>query len=260
MFSYFTELNRKRPPADHLDFVVHTTCPIVHACDDRTATENLEALPHIIRSTAAFIHGKPYQVGPSCIGARDNPYGAAATPNPGNGRVALAHMDPRQRGLLGAAWNLGYVAHMARGHVDAVCLSAPVGEFGVAYAQMDYAQPWFDQQGQGVYPLYHVIRGMAAAAGEPCLETTPSDGSSVQSVAWRSGNDTVLWLANLTGEAQTVEIEGLPEAEGRVARLDEGSFAGATSGPDGFLDAATKGPLDRIELAPYAVARLAVRG
>jgi hypothetical protein len=169
-------------------------------------------------------------------------------------------MDPRQRGLLGAAWNLGYVAHMARGHVDAVCLSAPVGEFGVAYAQMDYAQPWFDQQGQGVYPLYHVIRGMAAAAGEPCLETTPSDGSSVQSVAWRSGNDTVLWLANLTGEAQTVEIEGLPEAEGRVARLDEGSFAGATSGPDGFLDAATKGPLDRIELAPYAVARLAVRG
>jgi hypothetical protein len=82
----------------------------------------------------------------------------------------------------------------------------------------------------------------------------------VQSVASRSGNDTVLWLANLTGEAQTVEIEGLPEAEGRIARLDEGNFAGATSGPDGFLDAALPGRLDRIELAPYAVARLAVRG
>ena len=81
----------------------------------RTVTENLEALPHIIRSAAAFIHGKPYRVGPSSIGARDNPYGAAATPNPTNGRVALADMDPRQRGLLGAAWYLGYVAHMARG-------------------------------------------------------------------------------------------------------------------------------------------------
>ena len=260
MFSYFTELNRKRPPADHLDFVVHTTCPIVHACDDRTAMENLEALPHIIRSAAAFIHGKPYQVGPSSIGARDNPYGAAATPNPGNGRVALAYMDPRQRGLLGAAWNLGYVAHMARGHVDAVCLSAPVGEFGVAYAKMEYPQPWFDQQGQGVYPLYHVIRGMAAAAGEPCLETTPSDGSSVQSVAWRSDEGIVLWLANLTGAALSVEIEGLPEAQGRVARLDENSFVSATSGPDGFLDAGAAGRLDRIELAPYAVARLVVPG
>jgi hypothetical protein len=256
MFSYFTELNRKRPPADHLDFVVHTTCPIVHACDDRTAIENLEALPHIIRSAIAFIHGKPYQVGPSSIGARDNPYGAASTPNPGNGRLALAYMDPRQRGLLGAAWNLGYVAHMARGHVDAVCLSAPVGEFGVAYAKMDYAQPWFDEQGQGVYPLYHVIRGMAAAAGQQCLETTPSDGSSVQSVAWRSGDETVFWLANLTGAVQTVEIEGLAKAEGRVARLDEGSFESATAGPEGFVEASATGRLDRIELAPYAVARL----
>jgi hypothetical protein len=260
MFSYFTELNRKRPPADHLDFVVHTTCPIVHACDDRTVMENLEALPHIIRSAAAFIHGKPYQVGPSSIGARDNPYGAAATPNPGNTRVALAYMDPRQRGLLGAAWNLGYVAHMARGHVDAVCLSAPVGEFGVVYAEMDYAQPWFDQQGQGVYPLYHVIRGMAAAAGEPCLETTLSDGSSVQSVAYRREGDTVLWLANLTGEARTVEVEGLPQAEGQVAQLDQHSFERATSGPDGFVEAAPARRLDRIELTPYAVVRLAIPG
>jgi hypothetical protein len=221
-------------------------------------TENLEALPHIIRSAAAFIHGKPYCVGPSSIGARDNPYGAAATPNPTNGRVALAHMDPRQRGLLGAAWNLGYVAHMARGHADRVCLSAPVGEFGVVYARMDYAQPWFDQQGHGVYPLYHVIRGMAGAAGAARLETTPSDGSKVQAVAWRSDGDTVLWLANLTGEAQTVEIEGMPQAEGHVAQLDQGSFGSATSGPDGFVEPGATRRLDRIDLAPYAVARLAV--
>jgi D-apionolactonase len=260
MFSYFTELNRKRPPADLLDFVVHTTCPIVHASDDRTVMENLEALPHIIRSAAAFIHGKPYQVGPSCIGARDNPYGAAATPNPANGRVALAYMDPRQRSLLGAAWNLGYVAHTARGHVDAVCLSAPVGEFGVVYAAMDYAQPWFDQQGQGVYPLYHVIRAMAAAAGAPRLETTPSDGSRVQSVAWRSGGDTVLWLANLTGEAQMVEIDGLPQGSGRIARLDQDSFAMAVAGPDGFVGSSATADLHRVELAPYAVARLTAQG
>ncbi len=257
MFSYFTELNRKRPPADLLDYVVHTSCPIVHACDDRTAMENLEALPHIIKSARAFIHGKPYEVGPSSIGARDNPYGATATPNPGNGRVALAHMDPRQRGLLGAAWNLGYVAHMARGHVDAVALSAPVGEFGLIYAKMDYPQPWFDQQGQGVYPAYHVLRGMAAAAGQPRLETTPSDGSSVQSVAYRSGDETFLWLANLTGEPQTVELAGLTQDEGRIARLDETTFEAAASGPDGLADAGLSlaGP---IELAPYAVARVTV--
>jgi hypothetical protein len=260
MFSFFTELNRKRPPADALDFVVHTTCPIVHACDDRTVMENLEALPHIVRSAAAFIHGKPYQVGPSGIGARDSPYGAAATPNPGNGRVALAQMDPRQRGLLGAAWHLGYVAHMARGHVDAVALSAAIGEQGLVYAKMGYAQPWFDERGQGVYPAYHVVRAMAAAAGEPRLETTPSDGAKVQSVAWRSGGDTVLWLANLTGAALTVETEGLPGAEGRLSLLDQGSFEAATVGPGAFVDAGAASRLGRIELGPYAVARLVTRG
>jgi D-apionolactonase len=148
---------------------------------------------------------------------------------------------------------------MARGHVDAVCLSAPVGEFGVVHAQMHYPQPWFDQQGQGVYPLYHVIRGMTAAAGEPCLETALSDGSSVQAVAWRSGDATVLWLANLTGAAQAVEIEGLPRSEGQLALLDDESFVRATSGPDGFADSGAARPLARVELAPYAVARLTVR-
>ena len=258
MFSFFTELNRKRPPAQLLDLVVHTSCPIVHACDDRTAMENLEALPHIIESVRAFAAGKPYAVGPSSIGARDNPYGAAATPNPANGRVALAHMDPRQRGLLGAAWNLGYVAHMARGEVAAVALSAPVGELGTVYSRTDYAQPWFDAQGSGVYPLYHVIRGMAAAAGTPRLETTLSDGSSVQAVAHRADDATVLWLANLTGEEQVIEIAGLAEAEYRVATLDLDSFTAATSGPDGFADSAASGPPDRVELGPYAVARLRV--
>ena len=34
MLTYFTELNRKRPPVEFLDFVSHCTCPIVHAADD----------------------------------------------------------------------------------------------------------------------------------------------------------------------------------------------------------------------------------
>src|SRR5690606_31575874 len=33
MFSYFTELNRKRPPVRLLDFITHTTSPLVHAAD-----------------------------------------------------------------------------------------------------------------------------------------------------------------------------------------------------------------------------------
>ncbi len=256
MFSFFTELNRKRPPVEALDFIGHTTCPMVHASDDITAMENLEALPHIIKSTRAFAGGLPYRVGPSTIGARDNPYGAAATPNPRNGRLALARMDPRQRGLLGAAWNLGYVAHMARGGVEAVALSAPVGEFGVIYAKMDYDQPWYDQRGSGVYPVYRVIKGMAAAAGKPMVATDLSDGASVQAVAYRDQDRTVIWLANLTGEPQQVVIDSLDGREGLLAEMDLDTFIAATTGTDDLET--RKAPVGQLDLGAYAVLRISV--
>jgi hypothetical protein len=138
-----------------------------------------------------------------------------------------------------------------------VTLSAAVGELGTVYSLTDYAQPWFDEQGSGVYPLYHVIRGMAAAAGAPRLETTISAGASVQAVALHDGGATVLWLANLTGTAQAIEIAGLA-GDGSIAILDLDSFTAATAGPDGFVDRGGPGPLGRIELGPYAVARLRV--
>ena len=168
-------------------------------------------------------------------------------------------MDPRQRGLLGAAWQLGYVAHMTAGGVDAVCLSAPVGEFGVAYARTDYPQPWFDDQDARVYPAYHVLRGMAEAAGRTRLATTLSDASAVQAVAWRGDGEVVVWLANLTAAPQIVTIEAPPGRRGRIARLDQESFVAATADPDALALLASEGELGTIELGAYAVLRLQTR-
>ena len=55
MAAYFTELNRKRPPSKPLDFVTHTTCPNVHAADDRSVMETNESIPFQILSTRAFM-------------------------------------------------------------------------------------------------------------------------------------------------------------------------------------------------------------
>ena len=51
-FMYFTELNRKPPPFDGLDFVIHPTCAIVHAADDRSVTETVRdaSLHHPFRT------------------------------------------------------------------------------------------------------------------------------------------------------------------------------------------------------------------
>jgi hypothetical protein len=167
----------------------------------------------------------------------------------------MAINDPRQRGLFGAAWNLGYAARMAVAGVDALTLSAPVGAFGVVYARTDFPQPWFDQRGAAVYPVYHVIRGMAAAAGLPRLTAEASNGSAIQAIAYREDRGTVLWLANLTGEAQRVRVAGLP-AEGRVTRLDLASFESAVAGPEEWAATAEPCATDAQELGPYAVARI----
>jgi D-apionolactonase len=256
MLSYFTELNRKRPPVEHIDFITHATCPIVHDCDDRAVMETLEALPWVAESVRAFAPGKPYRLGPSMLGMRDNPYGAAPMPNPENRRVAMAINDPRQRGLFGAAWNLGYVARTAAAGVEALTLSAPVGACGVVYAKSDFPQPWFDERGAAVYPLYHVIRGMAGAAGLPQLRTEVSNGSAVQAIAYQADGGIVLWLANLTGAPLRVRMAGLPAADGRATRLDLTSFEHAVAGPGPWAATAQACATGALELGPYTVARL----
>jgi hypothetical protein len=258
MLSYFTELNRKPPPAQAIDFVTHTLCPIVHDADDRTIMDNLEALPWIAESVRAMVGDKPYRIGPSAIGMRQNPYGAAPVDNLDNGRVAMAINDPRQRGLFGAAWNLGLIAHAARAGVEAIALSAPSGPSGIVYRALDYPQPLFDEEGQGLFPIFHLIAGLAAAAGKPRLKAAPSDGRALQALAWRDEDGIVLWLANLTGEPRPVRLEGLATDEAKIARLDLESFAAATRTPEGFLQGERPRRPDRLELGAYAVARVRV--
>jgi hypothetical protein len=259
MFSFFTELNRKYPPAQLLDFAMNTTCPIVHAADDRSVMETIEALPYQVKTAQSFIGRTPHRVGPSGIGCRDNPHGKTFTPNPDNERVCLAQMDPRQRGCFAAAWGLGYLATLARTDVEAISLGAPTGPLGIIYRKTDYAQPWYDSlSGAAVYPLYHVLSGLTRGVGSKLVPADSSDSAKVQALAYRAKKGTTVWLANLTADEQTVMLSG---AAGAVfgAMLDESTFTTATTEPKKF-QAGYRAIDDtgKIKLKPYAVMVLSV--
>ncbi|HEX4986420.1 MAG TPA: hypothetical protein VFV71_10190 [Burkholderiales bacterium] len=257
MFSFFTELNRKRVPAQPLDFVVNTTCPIVHAADDRSVMETLEALPYQVTTARSFIGKTPYRIGPSGIGCRDNPHGATWTPNPDNVRVCLTRLDPRQRGLFAAAWTLGYVATFAHTGVEAIALGAPTGPLGIIYRKDAHRQPWYDQlSGAAVFPAYHVVAGLTRGAGQKLVGTQSSDPAQVRALAYRGKRGTTLWLANLTAQARDVAISG---AKGAVfgTTLDEASFVQATTDPVAF-QRGWKPMKGALTLQPYAVAILSV--
>ena len=257
MLSFFTEFNRKRVPAQRLDFVHNTTCPIVHAADDRSVMETLEALPYQVSSARSFIGKTPYRIGPSGIGCRDNPHGATWTPNPDNARVCLTKLEPRQRGLFGAAWTLGYIATFARSRIEAISMGAPTGPLGIIYRKTEDKQPWYDQlSGPAVFPVYHVIAGLTRGAGQKLVAATSSDNQKVECLAYRGKSGTTLWLANLTAEVQNVRISG---AEGALfgSTLDEDSFAIATTDPRSFQKS-WKAMNSAVTLKPYAVAIVSI--
>lgn len=189
MFSYFTELNRKRVPAAMLDFVTHATCPIVHAADDRSVMESLGAIPHILRSARAIYPDIPYRLGPVTIGMRQNPYGSRAMPNPERRRMPMAVTDPRQDGRFAAAWTIGYAAATGEARLDTLTLgglTGPLGAIGDA----------------GLRPVFEAIQQLAALAGQPRRACTVSRADEIAALC---AGDSLL-LANLTAGPCSVRV------------------------------------------------------
>jgi len=230
-FAFFTELNRKRPPTETLDVVCFTTSALVHAGDDATAMENLEAVPAVVATAQQIADGLPLSIGPSALGMRLNPYGEAPAENPDNVRQAMNRADPRQRGLFGAAWLVGYASHAAVAGVESLVCGAATGARGIVHVRGSDPAPWYDEAG-GVYPPYHVLRTLAAWAGRPRRTLTSSAPSQVAGLACDGDDGSVeLLVANLTGEP--VEI-GLPGSAVRVRILDADRFAAAAATPTIF--------------------------
>lgn len=260
--AFFTELNRKRPSAGAFDFITHATAPTVHAADDASVVETLQSLPHIIRSARQIISADqgvaesvPYRIGPIGIGARLNPYGSGPVANPDSARVGLAANDPRQRGLLAAAWHVGYAAVVAEHGIDTLVLGAPTGPFGVISTQQPYARQWWDEQAEGaVYPLFHVVADLASGSGKTRLETA-SNSEKLAVLGWVDGDKYVLLIANLASEPVNVTLADVDVA--RVRILDVAHSELAALSPAIFRQHSEERDIGQgINLDAYAVAKI----
>lgn len=214
MLSYFTELNRKRVPPEQLDFMTHCTNPIVHAADDLSVMQTLEALPFITRSVRAIYGNKPYRIGPSTIPMRQNPYGSRTMDNPGSQRIAMAKTDPRHNARFGEAFAFGYAARVLDAGLECLTLSALTGPFGLIAGETEPCAA-------GAYrPLFNSVATLAHLAGSRWRECLSSDPGSVLSfVTARTGRQRQLHLVNVTSTPCRIEFQGLrlrdrPENEG----------------------------------------------
>lgn len=184
--SFFPELNRKRPVAELLDFITHGLCPIVHASDDASVVETLQAVPHVLASGRAIAEGAAYRLGPSTLAMRHNPYGSRTIPNPQRWRLCMADDDPRQDGAFAAAWTCGLAAAVAPAGVTVWTPSELYGPRGLV-----------DDIGT-MRPVAGLVAALAARADQPVGPTHVSGA-----IAWLTLSDQVI-VANLTADPVTL--------------------------------------------------------
>lgn len=230
----FTELNRLPDRDFDAAFVTYGTTAIVHDADDAAVMQTLEALPQIHASAAALYPGRPIRLGLSAIGMRSNPYGSCCAPNPANARLAMASVDPRQRGLFAAAFMVGLVAATDAARIERIALGSLGGAFALVGA---------DNMAR---PAWHVFRAACGMAGAPRLRLVLPPGGAGFSV-WQDGRARLV-LANTT--ERTLDI-ALPMAADWLM-LDAAAAAAATN--PSWPDQASRERGRNLRLGPYAVA------
>ncbi len=140
--------------------------------------------------------------------------------------------------------------------MSAISPAAVVGEFGIVHRRLPYDQPWFDDLARpAVYPVYHVVAGMARAAGRPLVEAVSADRSRVAALAYREADSgTSLWLANLRRYAAAGAAAVVDNA--RVSRLDKSTFEAAATDPSFLHDASERLLSRELEIGAHGVLRI----
>ncbi len=258
--SNFTELNRVRPPLDVADFVFYPINPQVHAVDNASVMETVQAQRYTVESARAFVDGTPIVVTPVTLKQRFNPVATGPEPEPGPGELP-PQVDPRQMALFGAAWTLGSLKYLAESGVASVTYYETSGWRGVMETEAGSPLPErFRSLPGAVFPLYHVFADVGDFAGAEVIPSLSTDRLAVDGLALRSNGATRVLLANLSPDTQRVHVRGLgPRVAVRL--LDEMNAEAAMRTPEVFRAASsaarnTSGGELELELLPYAVARI----
>jgi hypothetical protein len=254
---FFAEINRGRPEVAAMDGVVYSINPQVHACDDESLVENLEAQTATVETARSFSGDRPITVSPITLAARNGPY-PAGPPEPGG---LPPQVDVRQASLLGAGWTAVSVKYLAQSRVASITYYETSGWRGVVEVDAGSAMPErFPSSPKVVFPMYHVFRDLADLKAGQLVEATASEPLLVDGLALRTNGTTHVLLANLTPRPQATTVGPFQAGKVRVRELNDETAPQAMSDPERFHASGTvtsvrDGRLS-LELPPYAVVRL----
>ncbi len=242
---FFAQLNRLEDSGDE-DFMAFTVCPTVHGTDEDSMVHGLQSLPSMVQTARRRHPGRAWHIGPSWLPARASPLGPQPASR-GHQRTALARLDPRTRGLFGAAWLLGHLAAAGQAGVDALTLPPLLGDDGLW---------WLDAGAWQATPAAALLDVCLRWTDRQRIELHGPDGTPLSwplvAIAGTTAQGRQVLLANLGAEPHTLHW---PDA-GQRACLDAAAWLQ-------HLDDPTRSPWrdaghspGELTLGPYALARL----
>ncbi len=249
----FVAINRTHPPVGHLDFVSFSLNPQVHATDDLSLMENLEAQSDVIRSAAKLSANAGILVSPVTLRRRFNP--DATAPDAGGARTELPpSVDPRQMSLYAAAWTVGSLTRLC--HADFLTYFETHGRRGVLQGEESSIPGAFPARPGDIFPVYHVLKATLTFAAEQWQRIeVPRPLELAGILLHKPGRERFL-LANLTSGGIDVELKLSQPAT--VTLLDASSVEAAMADAEFWINAAAT-PVGRdvaLKLSEYAVAQV----
>ncbi|MGA3354551.1 MAG: hypothetical protein ABSD85_15420 [Acidimicrobiales bacterium] len=254
----FNELNRNRPGPGPASGLVWAATPQVHASDELSLVENLEAQAETVETARSFAPGLTLHISPITLRPRFN---AVATTGKEFRPGGLPwNVDARQASLFAAAWTLGSAAILAAAGVDTLTYYELVGPRGLIESPSGSAYPQqFPSSPDTAYPLALVLADLCSLRGAAVLQVSGFDPLTLAALACVTSQGRTLLIANLTRDEARLEIIGLGESCS-LRVLDSSNVGTATARPREFLGSADAGVGSagtiQLHLGPYACARL----
>ena len=189
-------------------------CPTVHARDDRSLIETVEAMPAVFAQARRIAGGRPLDVGPCSLLRRLVPLtGKPAVRGPA-GSNELYDIDPRQHEHLAAAWLACVIAIAADTGIASVCTFEAEGPRGLVYRSTK-AMPGRRVAVLGRSSSYRVLDAFAdiGANAVTLFDVRPGHGAAfLVHGEWQE-----LWLVDLIGARRRLPGQAL--ATGHVLHL-----------------------------------------
>jgi hypothetical protein len=256
----FIFMQRTPPPLALLDLVTLAITPQVHAFDNASIVETLEAQAAVVASARRLAGGLPVVVSPVTLKPRFNAYATGPLPPTPPGELP-PQVDVRQMALLGAGWTAGSLKYLAESGALSVTYYETTGWRGVMEREEGSPLPEkFRSLAGSVFPLYHVLADVGEFAGGEVIRTQSSDPLHVNGLSIRKNGRSRLILANLNAEPQQVTVQSLGQ-QAWVRGLDETNVEESMRSPEAFrarpgqFRLTSAGALT-LDLLPYAIAQV----